>query len=352
MEPGIRTEGALKPRMREGSAADIMSGALALSVVVPCHNEAQALPALLDRLIPAAEAASDGVFEIVLVDDGSTDDTAALMLRLQQAEPRLAVMILSRNFGHQAALSAGLDAACGQRVLFIDADLQDPPELLGEMMARMDAGADVVYGRRSSRPGDTVFKSVSARLFYRLLARIADVDLSRDSGDFRLISARVADVLRTMPEHHRYMRGLVSWAGFRQEPVDYVRTPRTAGETKYPLARMIRFGADAITGFSVMPLRLATWLGFSFAGVASLIFLYVLASWAMGASVQGWPSLMATVLLMGSVQLIVVGILGEYLGRLYIQSKGRPLYIVDRMVRTIDAPVRGQASAESANPRS
>ena len=309
------------------------SAAPRLSIVVPCFNEEEALPALRDRVIPVAEAAVGDAFEIVLVDDGSSDGTAALMARFHAEDPRVTAVILSRNFGHQLALSAGLSHARGARILILDADLQDPPELLDQMMARMDDGADVVYGRRSRRAGETAFKTASARVFYRLMDRIVDIEMHRDAGDFRLISRRVADLLEGMPEQHRYIRGMVSWAGFRQEAVEYDRAPRVAGETKYPLARMMRFAADAITGFSVVPLRLATWLGFGFAGFAVLLFLYVLGSWAAGAAVPGWASIMAAVLLIGSVQLIVIGILGEYVGRLYMQAKGRPLFVVDRVLR-------------------
>jgi len=201
------------------------------------------------------------------------------------------------------------------------------------MMARMDQGFDVVYGRRRSRAGETRFKTASAALFYRLLQRSSRVELATDAGDFRLISRRVVDILVSMPEEHRYLRGMISWVGFAQSPLDYDRAPRAAGETKYPLSKMLRLAADAMTGFSTLPLRLASYAGFAFAGMGLLLMVYVLASWASGAVVAGWTSLMATVLIIGSVQLFVIGILGEYIGRIYMQSKARPLFIVDKVLR-------------------
>ena len=242
-------------------------------------------------------------------------------------------VLLSRNHGQQLALAAGLAFCRGERVLIIDADLQDPPELLTQMMARMDQGFDVVYGRRRSRAGETRFKTGSAHLFYRVMRGASNVEIAADSGDFRLLSRRVVDILTRMPEEHRFLRGMVSWIGFAQSPFDYDRAPRLAGETKYPLRKMLRLAADALTGFSTLPLRLATYAGFCFAGLGVLTMLYVLGSWFAGLAVQGWASIMATMLIIGSVQLIVVGILGEYIGRLYMQSKARPLFIVDQVLR-------------------
>jgi dolichol-phosphate mannosyltransferase len=240
---------------------------------------------------------------------------------------------MSRNHGHQLALAAGLSFCRGERVLILDADLQDPPELLPQMMARMDQGFDVVFGRRRSRAGETRFKTGAAHLFYRVLRRFSTVEIAADAGDFRLLSRRVVDIVVKMPEEHRFLRGMISWIGFAQSPFDYDRAPRLAGETKYPLRKMLRLAADALTGFSTLPLRLASYAGFAFAGMGVLLMIYVLASWMAGAVVAGWTSLMATVLIIGSVQLIVVGILGEYIGRLYMQSKARPLFIVDQLLR-------------------
>ena len=304
-----------------------------LSVIVPCFNEEAVLPLLRARLVAACQEAAGDSFEILLVDDGSTDGTRALIERYHAEDPRLVGVLLSRNHGHQLALAAGLVFCRGARVLLIDADLQDPPELLPQMMARMDQGFDVVYGRRRSRAGETRFKTASAALFYRLLQGSSRVDMTPDAGDFRLLSRRVVDIVVAMPEEHRYLRGMIAWVGFAQSPLDYDRAPRLAGETKYPLRKMMRLAADAMMGYSTLPLRLASYAGFAFAGVGLLLLIYVLVSWASGAVVAGWTSLMATVLIIGSVQLFVIGILGEYIGRIYLQSKARPLFIVDKVLR-------------------
>jgi dolichol-phosphate mannosyltransferase len=306
---------------------------LRLSVVVPCFNEIAVLPALRARLMAACQDAVGEDFEIVLVDDGSTDGTRRLIAAYHSEDPRVVGVLLSRNHGHQLALAAGLSFCRGERVLILDADLQDPPELLPQMMARMDQGFDVVFGRRRSRAGETRFKTGAAHLFYRVLRRFSTVEIAADAGDFRLLSRRVVDIVVKMPEEHRFLRGMISWIGFAQSPFDYDRAPRLAGETKYPLRKMLRLAADALTGFSTLPLRLASYAGFAFAGMGVLLMIYVLASWMAGAVVAGWTSLMATVLIIGSVQLIVVGILGEYIGRLYMQSKARPLFIVDQLLR-------------------
>jgi dolichol-phosphate mannosyltransferase len=271
-------------------------------------------------------------FEIVLVNDGSGDQSWQILQALASTDPHILAVNLSRNYGHQLALTAGLQLCRGERILIIDADLQDPPELLGDMMQLMDAGADVVYGRRRSRDGETWFKKASARVFYRALRRLMDVDVPADAGDFRLMSRRVLDHLNSMPEHYRFVRGLVSWIGFGQVPLDYDRDPRFAGETHYPLIKMMRFAVDAITGFSVTPLRGAALLG-SALGIGSMSLLaYTIGSWLLGHTVDGWTSLTTIVLVLGSVQLITIGIIGEYLGRLYIEVKRRPLFVVESVI--------------------
>ncbi len=316
-----------------------MASPIDLSVVVPCFDEEASLPALLARLGPVCRAVAGDSHEIVLVNDGSRDRTWAVMTALARTDPALVCVNLSRNHGHQLALTAGLTLCRGARILVIDADLQDPPELLPAMMARIDAGCDVVYGQRATRAGETVFKTVTAALFYRLLRRIVDVDIPLDAGDFRLMTRRALDVLLAMPEQHRFIRGMVSWIGFRQEPIRYDRDVRFAGTTKYPLAKMLRFAMDAVTGFSIRPLRVATWLGFATIVAALVAGLYVVAQWASGAVVPGWTSVMIVSLILGSMQLLVAGLLGEYLGRLYMEAKRRPLFV-------IDAVVRGEVAAE------
>jgi dolichol-phosphate mannosyltransferase len=272
-------------------------------------------------------------YEIVLINDGSRDGSWAVMQRLSLADPRLVAINLSRNHGHQRALSAGLTVCRGQRVLIIDADLQDPPELLGPMMARMDAGADVVYGQRIAREGETAFKRITAALFYRLFRRLVDIQIPLDTGDFRLMNRRTLDILNAMPEQHRFIRGMVSWIGLRQEALPYERAARFAGETKYPFSKMLGFAFDAITSFSIKPLRLASWLGLAAGAGGLLLLLYVAASWILGRTVEGWTSLMVVTLVLGSFQLMVAGLLGEYLGRLYLEAKGRPLFIIEGVVR-------------------
>ncbi len=308
----------------------------ALSVVVPCFNEQEVVGELHRRLSDTC-AGLNLSYEVVLVNDGSTDRTWPLLVDLAAADPHLVLVNLSRNFGHQLALSAGLSLCRGNRVLILDADLQDPPELLPELLRTMDeSAADVVYGRRRRRDGDTHAKRLTASLFYRIIGALTDVPIPRDTGDFRLMSRRALDALLAMPERHRFIRGMVSWIGFRQVPLLYDRQPRFAGTTKYPLRKMLRFAADAITAFSVKPLALASWVGGLTALFALGLLAYSFGSWLgwIGGKVEpGWTSLMAAIAILGSVQLLVLGILGEYLGRMYEQAKGRPLYLIADIVR-------------------
>jgi len=303
-----------------------------LSVVVPCFNEESVLHALRERLLPVCHDVAGEDFEIILVDDGSTDGTRSIMRSFHTIDPRFVGVFLSRNHGHQLALTAGLSVARGERILIIDADLQDPPELLPKMMALTDDGYDVVYGQRAMRQGETVFKRATAAFFYRLVNKLIELPIPSDTGDFRLITRRVLDVLLAMPEHHRFIRGMIAWIGFPQIAIPYDRDPRFAGETKYPLKKMIRFALDALTGFSLVPLKLATYLGFAVACFSFVMTIYVFAVWSSGSTVPGWSSTIVVVLMVGGVQLFVTGILGEYLGRLYMQSKGRPLFVVDEVL--------------------
>ena len=305
----------------------------ALSIVVPCFNEQECLPALHRRLTAAARAAVGEDYELVLVNDGSKDTTWAMMRDLAAGDPHLVAVDLSRNHGHQLALTAGLDLARGDVVLIIDADLQDPPELLGAMIAAMAREqADVVYGVRSSRAGETRFKRATAHAFYRMLANSTEFDIPLDAGDFRLMSRRALDALLAMPEQARFIRGMVAWIGFKQIPFPYKRDERFAGVTKYPLSKMIRFALDALTGFSSAPLKLASHAGLALAFGSVLIILYILAAWAGGKTIQGWTSLMLVVVSLGAVQMFVLALMGEYIGRLYSQSKHRPLYIVQDVI--------------------
>jgi polyisoprenyl-phosphate glycosyltransferase len=303
-----------------------------VSVVVPCFNEEEVIAESARRLGAACVAAVGEDYEIVFVDDGSRDRTWPLLQALAQADRHIVAVSLSRNFGHQLALSAGLELCRGERILMIDADLQDPPELLAPMMAAMDQGADVVYGQRTERQGETAFKTGSASLFYRLLNRLTDVDIPANVGDFRLVTRPVLQALLALPEQHRFVRGLVAWLGFRQVAFPYVRAERFAGVTKYPLRKMLRLAVDAITGFSVVPLRISIYAALACFGVALAVMGYALLSWLFFDVVRGWSSLTVVVALFAGVQLLCLGILGEYVGRMFMESKRRPLYIVREVV--------------------
>jgi len=300
-----------------------------LSIVVPCYNEEAVLAELQSRLASVLEQIGDLDGEIVYVDDGSSDQTPQLLRQLQASEPRVRVVSLSRNFGHQIAVTAGLEHAGGDAVVIIDADLQDPPEVIPEMITRWRDGYHVVYGLRASREGETTFKLWTAKIFYRLINRLSEVKIPLDVGDFRLIDRQVVDVLLTMPERDRFLRGMVSWIGFRQSAVIYDRSARHAGQTKYSLVKMLRFAVDSVISFSFAPLRLAIWVGFAaivaaFAGIIyALIIRIYTTTW-----VRGWASIFTAVLFLGGIQLITLGIVGEYVGRIYAEVKLRPLYVV------------------------
>jgi len=303
-----------------------------LSIVVPCYNEADCLAMLHRRLGEAARAAVGDDYEIVLINDGSRDGSWAIMAALAANDPRLVAIDLSRNHGHQLALTAGLDLCRGDLIFVVDADLQDPPELLSPMIATLtEQGADVVYGVRTERAGETMFKRTTAAAFYRLLKRATDVDIPLDSGDFRLMTRRALSVFLAMPEQARFVRGMVAWGGFRQVPFAYQREARFAGETKYPLSKMIAFALDALTGFSTAPLRLASHAGLWLAFGSVLLVIYIFASWVSGQTIAGWTSLMLVVVVLGAIQMFVLGMIGEYIGRLYTQAKNRPLYIVQNI---------------------
>ncbi len=300
-----------------------------LSIVIPCFNEQACLVELHRRVSAVAHAASGTDHEIILVNDGSRDATWSLMQEICVSDPNVVAVNLSRNHGHQLALTAGLDLASGAQILILDADLQDPPELLPGMMAAMrDQAADVVYAVRRKREGESAVKRATASVFYRLLARLTDTAIPLDTGDFRLMSRRALDALQSMPEQARFIRGMVAWIGFKQVPLPYDRAPRLAGETKYPLSRMIALALDAITGFSTAPLRLASHAGLWLVALSVLILAYILFGWLRGDAVAGWTSLMLVVVLLGAAQMFVLGMIGEYLGRLYLEAKRRPTYIV------------------------
>lgn len=304
-----------------------------LSIVIPMFNEEAVLPLLADRLRPLADAmVDDGVcaaYEIVAVDDGSTDATPVLLQRLRRTWPEVRVLRLRANAGHQAAISAGLARARGDYVVTLDADLQDPPEVIREMLtiARTE-GVDVVYGVRTDRTTDSAFKRWSARTFYRAQRALSSVDTPLDAGDYRLMSRATVDAVNALPEHHRVLRFVVPALGFPSATVGYRRAERAAGESKYPLARMLKLSLDSVTGFSLTPLRFATWLGL-IGGLAALgILVFALGSRLAGHTLPGWTSTVVIVSAVGAVQLLALGILGEYVGRMYAAMQGRPTYFV------------------------
>jgi dolichol-phosphate mannosyltransferase len=317
-----------------------------LSVVIPMYDEEEVLPLLVERLRPAADAW--GVtYEILCIDDGSTDATPVLLQRVRREWPQVRVVRLRANAGHQAASSAGLARSRGQRVVTLDADLQDPPEVIGEMLAvARGQGVDVVYGVRSDRSSDTAFKRFTARAFYRSIRAMSDVDARVDAGDFRLMSRATVDAVNALPEHNRVMRLVVPALGFPSASVGYARAPRAAGDSKYPLGKMIRLSVDGVTGFSIAPLRFATWMGL-LGGLAAIgVLLFALVEMLLGNTLPGWTSTVVIVAAVGAVQLLALGILGEYVGRTYVALQARPAYFVAH--DSLEVGPGGGAAADAA----
>ena len=303
-----------------------------LSLVVPAYNEAEVLPIFHQRLVAALANVQElnGRWEVLYVNDGSKDATLHILKELQSSHPAVGVAALSRNFGKEAAMSAGLKLARGEAVILIDADLQDPPELIGEMVRVWQQGADVVNMKRSSRQGETWFKKASAAWFYTVINWLSEVPIPENVGDFRLLSRRAVDALNQLPERNRFMKGLFAWIGYKQVTVEYARHPRAAGQTKWPYFKLLNFAVEGITGFSVVPLRLASYAGFLTAFSAFVYALFLLVkTLTFGDSVKGFPTLILTILILGGLQLMAMGIIGEYLGRLFMESKRRPLFLID-----------------------
>jgi polyisoprenyl-phosphate glycosyltransferase len=299
------------------------------SIIAPIFNERENLPELYRRVKTVMESTGEP-WELLLIDDGSLDGSTGYIRELADADENIRPVIFARNFGHQLAVTAGMDYSRGQAVVIIDSDLQDPPEVILDMIAKWKEGYEVVYAVREEREGETWFKELTASLFYRMINKITSVPIPVDTGDFRLMDRKVVDVLNSMREHHRFIRGMSVWVGFRQTGVKYKRAARFAGSTKYPLKKMVRFASDAITGFSYLPLQIATYMGFISAGISILAIPIVIAVrlWGSQEPLLGQATTLIVVLFLGGVQLISLGILGEYIGRLYEQTKGRPLYIV------------------------
>jgi glycosyltransferase involved in cell wall biosynthesis len=299
-----------------------------ISIVVPCYNEEESIRQTCTELIQVMERQGDS-FELIFVDDGSKDNTLALLYELQHLNERIRIIALSRNFGHQLAVTAGIDFAQGDAVVLIDADLQDPPELIPEMIQKWKEGYQVIYGQRIEREGESLFKKATARWFYRLLNKLSEVPIPLDTGDFRLMDRKVVEELKKMREHHRFIRGMVSWVGYKQIPMLYKRQPRYAGKSKYPLQKMLRFTMDGMISFSTAPLKMATYLGF-FTALLSIfgIFFVIYIRLATKNWVQGWTTILLAIMFFSGVQLITIGIIGEYIGRVHSQTKNRPLYVI------------------------
>ncbi len=305
-----------------------------LSVVVPVFNEEEVLPETYRRLTVIMEGMGKS-YELLFVNDGSVDRSRIILEELAQKDRRVRVIHFSRNFGHQAAITAGMDHARGEAVVVIDADLQDPPEVIPEMVAKWQEGYEVVYGKRVKREGETFFKRFTASLFYRFLQRMTSIDIPLDTGDFRLLDRKVVEVMRLLREKNRFMRGLVSWVGFRQIALPYVREKRFAGETKYPLRKMLKLAWDGITSFSDKPLKIAAYIGFLLSFFSFVYLLVILISKLLGKStVPGWASIAVMNLFFNGVILVILGVMGEYIGRIYDEAKNRPLYIVEKITGT------------------
>lgn len=303
-----------------------------LSVVVPCYNEEESVRELHRRVKDVCEKSDVRSYEIILVNDGSQDATLDILKELAAGDPNLVIVDLSRNFGHQLALTAGLSKSRGDYVFILDADLQDPPELLEPMLARARDGVDVVYGQRIERKGETWLKLFLARAFYRMLSYLANIDIPENAGDFRLISRRVVDELMQLPERQRFIRGMIAWIGFRQEAFPYERHARYAGETKYPMLKLIQFAFDAISSFSIRPLRISIPFAVFGAFMAGVLGLYAIVAYFLGSTVTGWASLATIVCFFAALQLLCIGMIGEYIGRTYVQVKGRPLFIIQDVI--------------------
>jgi glycosyltransferase involved in cell wall biosynthesis len=298
------------------------------SIVIPMYNEEEVIAETYKRLKKVMDETGEP-YELVFVNDGSRDRSAAIIAELAQTDDCIRLIDFSRNFGHQIAVTAGLDYAQGQSIVIIDADLQDPPEVIPRMLEKWREGYDVVYGKRLKRQGETFFKKFTAFAFYRILGALTNDSIPKDTGDFRLIDRKVCDAMKKLPEKNRFLRGMINWVGFKQIAVEYVRDERWAGETKYPLKKMLKFASDGIFSFTYKPLKLATYIGFLLSASGFLYLLYVLYQRLFTSSTQtGWASIIAVNLVFNGIILVILGIIGEYIGRIYEEVKGRPLYIV------------------------
>jgi polyisoprenyl-phosphate glycosyltransferase len=321
-------------------------GGVQYSIVIPVFNEEAVLPVLfrrIDALLDGLDAPAEAIF----VDDGSTDCSSIVLEAKAKSDPRYRYIKLTRNFGHEVATTAGLDACAGKAIVVMDADLQDPPEIVGEMIQRWKEGYEIVYARRLSREGEGRFKRLTASIFYKLLGRLSSVDIPSDVGDFRLIDRKVLEAFRSMPEQDRFVRGMFAWLGFRQTEVTFHRPPRAAGETKYPLWKLIRLAANGVLGFSDAPLRFTIWVGLAVSCLAVLYGIYVIGHWFTHShTLAGWSSTIVVISFLCGVNMLMTGIIGLYIGRIHAEVKGRPLYVVDRKIG-FDRPTASIESAQS-----
>ena len=313
-----------------------------ISVIIPVFNEADVIDACYVRLTAAMSGIDGFSYELVFVYDGSTDSTCERLLEYHARDPHLKIIKFSRNFGHQIAVTAGIDKVDGDAIVIIDADLQDPPEVIPDMIRKWQEGYDVVYGVRKRRVGESRMKLWTAAVFYRLLRSFTNIEIPVDVGDFRLISARAASHFRKLREKDRFVRGLVSWVGFRQVGLPYERDSRQAGETKYPFSKMLKFAIDGITSFSNLPLKLASWLGYLASFLAFIYLVSVFVQRAMGHTIEGWATIMVAMLFLGGVQLICIGIIGEYIGRIFNETKSRPMYVIES--------IHGSSTGQAPDP--
>lgn len=321
-----------------------------LSIVIPIYNEESNIQLLYDRLRQVVQEMQVS-YEMIFVNDGSQDRSLEMIQDLSVKDARVKFIDFSRNFGHQIAVTAGLDHTQGEAVVIIDADLQDPPELIKDLYEKMKEGYEVVYARRRRRKGESVLKRFTASIFYRLLSRITSINIPLDTGDFRIIHRKVVEQLRKMPEQHKFLRGQIAWIGFRQTFVEYDRDERHGGETGYTYAKMIRFAIDGITSFSDFPLKVTTWVGFFCSGIAFLLILYALGSWLFQDETvyeRGWASLMVSILFIGGIMLIGIGVIGEYISRLSQNIRQRPLYVINE-TNAADASPKPQPEAPSTS---
>ncbi len=318
------------------------------SLVIPIYNEEAVLPLLLDRVVALLDRL-DGEAEAIFVDDGSRDRSVAVLRESMRGEQRFRLIELSRNFGHQIAITAGMDAAAGDAVVVMDADLQDPPEVVLQLVEKWKEGYEIVYARRVKREGETWFKRTTASLFYRILDKMVSVDIPRDVGDFRLVGRKALETFKGMPERDRFVRGMFGWMGFKQTAVPFERAARAGGETKYPFFKMLRLATNAIVSFSEKPLRFALWAGLTVAGLSMLLGLYAVFAWAFETGVvTGWTSTMVVVSFLCGINLFMTGVVGLYVGGIYSEVKRRPLYVIDRLTG-FDEAIRTAATSFPAS---